>query len=161
MGTFFNIAEMKALWILVPVLTLFASCSEEKPAQQFVLDIEVTTENGYLSYRLTNKFMDVTVHDSTLENVFSIRRDVAENDTVKMIAAMYYRSHDCPVQHALNAEFIKFQSDSGQVMINPNINHPKELDYAVRMINSMLSDEYDLKFIDMQPAIEPDGKMRL
>lgn len=152
---------MKVPRILFPVLMFFASCAEEKPAQQFVLDIEVKTENGYLSYRLTNKCMDVTVHDSTQENTFSIRRDVAENDTVKMIAAMYYRSYDCPVQHALDAEFIRFQSDSGQVMIDPNINHPKELDYAVRMINSMLSDEYDLRFIDMQPAIEPDGKMRL
>lgn len=101
----------------------------------------------------TASFYDWTIGFSNITEEYG--------DTLRQIAKMKAKSYDCREQHALLVDRITFTNDSGTVEIDPNVNHPKEIDAAVRIFNRYAPDEYFLWFIDMQPAIEPNGKMQI
>jgi len=150
---------------LLSLLFAFVSCGEDKPVQHFRLSIETKSERGSIIYDLSDTMLlvhelydlDVMKTNSPAPQCFAVKG----YDTLALIALLDMKTYDCKEQHVLDAISITFWNDTRHVAVDPNINHPKEIDYAVRLINSLVPPEYKLEFIDMQPAIEPDGKLRL
>lgn len=156
---------MKFLRYLLPlVLFSAASCREDTPIHHFELRIVVWSDGGDYEYKLTDSLLtieEVSAANDSMRPKQIIKLSVLDNDSIRLIALLDEKSYGCKEQHALNVSYITFTNDSGGVDVDPNVNHPKELDYAVRLINSLVPAQYKLEFVDMQQAIEPDGKMRL
>lgn len=157
---------MKKLQLVIPFLffVLFSCNEETSPVPHFELEINVNDDIVDVKYVLSDSGLKIiqyappimsTVYDPQL--FFK----VYPKDTLAMIAGMDIKSHDCREQHALDVSSVTFTNDSGSVVVDPNVNHPKELDYAIRMINAAVPPEYRLYFIDMQSAIEPSDKQEL
>ena len=151
--------------LIVLVVFALASCGKDDTVPAFRLEIRVDGPNGDLLYTLSDTGLvmieyNVPLVDNESTEITSTYA-VKELDTLRLISRLDPKAYNCPEQHALDAMNVTFTNDSGTVNVDPNINHPTELDYAVRLINSLVPPEYKLEFIDMQPAIEPDGKLRL
>lgn len=155
---------MKFPRYLALFLCLIVACSEEKSAQHFELVIRVPWDNGFVVYTLEDTSLivqRVPGGNETIKESILFRTTIKDNDSLALINFLDVKAYDCNEQHALLASGITFKNDSGIVQISPDINHPKEIDLAARIINFYVPDMYNLLFIDMQQAIEPDGKMRL
>lgn len=140
------------------------SCGNNEPVRHFIATIDVSNGAGVIRYTLTDSSLEVMDVPGVVESRSSemiLHKLITDNDSLLLIANLDPKMHDCKEQHRLNAERFEFKNDSIHVMVDVNINHPKELDYAVRIINSMVPQQYKLEFIDMQEAIEPDGQLRL
>jgi len=149
--------------LLFSLAFLILSCSD-KPIPHFSLVIENVSGDTTTTYTLTDT--SLLIQQQYALNGSASTVDFAtiakgNSDTLTQIARMKVRSYSCSQQHALIATNITFTNDSGTVHITPNINHPKELDAAVRIFNTYAPKNLQLEFIDMQEAIEPDGQMRL
>lgn len=157
---------MKFLRLLVPVLLLAAiSCGDNKPAQHFELSIEDYKEDGsWICYLLTDTALNIRyspIENNFKDTVVVFHSGIKDNDSLQLLNQMDTRSYSCKEQHSLDVWRVFFRNDSGLVQIDPNVNHPLELDYAVRLINSLVPEDKQLEFMDVQPAIEPDGKLRI
>lgn len=146
------------------LVLLLAACGNEKPVPHFQLTINTGNGTDSLQYQLSDTALTVLKLPRRSENKMAevvFTGAVAGNDTLALIAKLDVKSHDCKEQHALAAIVVSFRNDSALMNVDPNVNHPKELDYAVRLINSLVPAAYRLEFIDMQQAIELDGKLRI
>lgn len=156
---------MKKLFIpVIFLLCVILSCAGSKPVPHFTLNIVVPHESGPYVYELTDSALTIRdPHDPQGDimgkELFHI--EINDNDSLRLVAQMDIKSFDCRKQHALVASAITFITDSSTVNVSPGINHPKELDYAVDIINSLVPDEYKLMFEDMQRAGDPNEKMNI
>jgi hypothetical protein len=140
---------------------LILSCGSDSAKKSFELTISADGAEQEILYVLNEKSLSVyhVTADSEKSDTCSILQSALNyTDTLEMIAHLDNKSFSCSEQHALLANSVRFQNDSTDFMVDPYVNHPKELDYAVRLINSIVSDDLHLQFIDMQGAIEPTNK---
>ncbi len=147
--------------LIIFTALVFGSCGDDEPNREFELTISSDRGSNELYYILNEKSLHVyrITPDSLKNDTASIFQSVLNStDTLSLIALLDVKSFSCKEQHALDARTVRFKNDSVDVLVDPNINHPKELDFAVRLINSIVSEELRLQFIDMQSAIEPTGK---
>lgn len=153
----------KLLPVLLCGLLMIVSCSEPpKPVPHFEMIIQTQNEDLIVTtYVLTDTSLDVRLLSPLVANKNVFHASIPDSDTIRLIAKLDPKWHNCPVQHAVEAGRISFKTDSLDTFFSPNVNHPKEFDYAVRMINSLVPGKMKIEFIDMQTAIEPDGQMRL
>lgn len=155
---------MKILKFCIPLLFFVAASCTSDAIPHFSLVMETTTGDTTIRYTLTDTSIMVqessTLHGFAFSTSFEPIRE-AYNDTLIQISKMKSKSYDCKEQHALLVSKITFTNDSGTVDIDPNINHPKEIDAAVRIFNRYIPEKYRLQFIDMQQAIEPNNKLQL
>lgn len=124
--------------------------------------VQYTLTNDSLSLRYLKN--EILSFDTTMFEVALIEMPEftsAMHDTISLIAKLDKKTYDCPEQHALTKCYVILIRNGKEEQIDPNINHPKELDYAIRTINSLVPEKYKLEFIDMQSAIEPDGKLKI
>jgi hypothetical protein len=157
---------MKFLRLTFPVLIcLFLAGCSDKPAPHFELSIEDYQEDGsWIGYLLTDTALNVrysNIQNDFKDTVVVFHSKIEDNDSLLLINNLDVRSYSCEEQHLLDVWRVFFRNDSGLVQVDPNVNHPVELDYAVRLINSLVPADKDLHFMDVQPAIEPDGKLRI
>ena len=154
---------MKYLAALLPLLILL-SCGKEKPHSHFVLTINVPVGDGNMQYVLSDTSLDVIDQPATNASRTSqspLHYSIVDNDSLALVAQLNAKSYSCREQHALIATDANFVKDSSRFFVTPGINHPKELDIAVRIINSLVPDEYKLQFEDMQRAGDPEDKMNI
>jgi hypothetical protein len=155
---------MKVFRIAAPLLfCLLMSCSSN-PVPHFTLVMTTTHGDTLLTYTLTDTSIMIQDTAPNYRSEWSTLFEpvkLNEERTLKQISTMKARSYDCSEQHALAVSRIRFTNDSGTVDINPNVNHPKEIDEAVRIFNHYGPENRRLLFEDMQQAIEPDGKLRI
>jgi hypothetical protein len=155
---------MKKLLSLAPVLfCVLMSCSDE-PIPKFSLVMHTNYGDTTVTYTLTNS--SITLEEHAPQYTGDWKNDfhsvlLNEASTLSDIAVMDPKSYSCDEQHALAVYSITFTNDSGTFEINPNVNHPQEIDEAVRIFNQYAPENRKLRFEDMQPAIEPTGKMQL
>jgi len=163
---------MKKLNFVIPLFITalvagFTLCNcGDAPAPHFTMMISKSSGMEETRYYVTESSLLIVIlsSDSAQRDSVAVFQSILNRtDTMDLIARMQPSSHSCAEQHALIADRVEYQNDSitNKVNIDPNVNHPVELDYMVRTINGIVPDEYQLQFIDMQPAIEPDGKLRL
>ena len=149
--------------LFAAAVCMLSSCSNE-PVPHFSLVINTNHGDTLLTYTLTDTSITITEtapnYSGDWHNDFHSVMLNEEAALVK-ISKLQAKSYDCDEQHALMAHSVTFSNDSGTVNIDPNVNHPKEIDEAVRIFNEYVPGYRRLEFIDMQPAIEPDGKLRL
>ncbi len=162
-----------AAGFLLIAITFFASCKNEAPRTEFKLMIcsDTTLAGTRVQYILTNDSLsirylknEILSFDTTMFEVALIEMPEftsAMQDTISLIAKLDKKTYDCPEQHALTKCYVILIRNGKGEQIDPNINHPKELDYAIRIINSLVPEKYKLEFVDMQSAIEPDGKLKI
>lgn len=155
---------MKFLRIVIPVsLCLLASCSDE-PVPHFTVSMERTNGDTLITYTLSDTAIEITErapdYEGSWNNSFGTVL-LNEKNALRKIAGMKPKSFDCNEQHALVVDRITFDTDSLSTRIDPNVNHPKEIDEVVRIFNLYVPENRKLEFEDMQPAIEPNGKMQL
>lgn len=156
---------MKLHHFFMPFLFAIAvGCSSNDPVPYFELRIVKTDDSSTWVYTLTDTsvlFQEISdAHGFSLAPI-SAQQMKEHRDTLLAISALDAKAHDFKVQHTLNASEVTFTNDSGTVNVYPDINHAKELDIAVRFLNSVLPEKYHLDFFDMQSAIEPNGKFEL
>lgn len=156
---------MKFFRYLIPAwLCLAISCAEEK-SQHFELSIEDYQEDGsWMGYFLSDTALNVrysNIANNFKDTVLVFHSNVEDSDSLRLINNLDVRTYSCKEQHALDVWRVFFRNDSGLTQVDPNVNHPVELDYAVRLINSLVPADKQLEFMDVQPAIEPDGKLRI
>lgn len=152
------------LMLALLVAIAFVSCNGDKTIPHFELKIEKHTDSTTIVYTLTDTSLLVQEISPTARFTLAPLSRVQmgkHKDTLFAIARLDAKAHDCTLQHALNADEVTFTNDSGTVEVYPDINHAKELDIVVRFLNSVLPEKYHLHFIDMQSAIEPNGKQEL
>jgi hypothetical protein len=150
-------------------LCIYFSClgcgNESSVSEHFELVIAADSRDQIpaLKYTLTDSVLTITELDNALQTDVKILETIAiaGADSVQLIAWLDVKARDCREQHALQEYTIRFSHNDTAVHVDPNVNHPKELDIAVRLINRHVSPKYQLHFTDMQGAIEPDGKMEL
>jgi hypothetical protein len=155
---------MKHIHLLVFSLSFLILSCRDKPIPHFSLVIENVSGDTTTTYTLNDTSLLIQQQYALNGSASTVYfATIAKNyrDTLTQIAQMKVRSYSCSQQHALEATTITFTNDSGTVHITPNINHPKELDAAVRIFNTYAPAHLHLQFVDMQEAIEPDGQMRL
>ena len=146
---------------------VFVSCSEESSVPTFKLNITAYHGGDTVYYCLSDSGLTLDIHaspriTSTTTTTSGLKYyPVSGQDSLQYIAGLDIKAYSCQEQHALMALDVVFTNDSGTVNVNPYVNHPKELDMAVRIINSLVEEKYRLKYEDVQRAIEPIDKMRV
>ncbi len=151
-------------WIALVVVSfslLIASCESDTPKRKFELIISSDRGTTELLYILNEKSLNVyriTTDSFSNDTAFIFQSALNYTDTLSKIALLDVKSFSCSEQHALDAVYVKFGDDSTHVNVDPYVNHPVELDYAVRLINSIVDEDLRLNFIDMQGAIEQTDK---
>lgn len=158
-------AQMSLLriWTFIVIAAgtlLFPACGDESSSDalsdyELQLDADTTGNVHPVDYILTKNTLKVIDHAKTDTLVFAF----PESDTTILISRLDVRARDCEEQHALRGFIITFSRGDSTLNVDPNVNHPKELDYAIRLINSLVKEQYQLHFTDMQPAVEPRDKM--
>jgi hypothetical protein len=157
---------MKLMKLLLPVLFCLAiSCAEEKSQPHFELSIEDYQEDGsWMGYLLTDTSLNIrysNIGNNFKDTIVVFHTKIENNDSLLLVNNLDIRSYSCEEQHLLDVWRVFFRNDSGLVQVDPNVNHPAELDYAVKLINSLVPADKQLEFMDVQPAIEPDGRLRI
>lgn len=157
---------MKLLLFSFPLmLSLITSCSSDKAEKHFELSIEDYRADGsWMGYLLSDTVLNIrysNIENNFRDTIIVFHAKLEDSDTLRLINNLDIQSYSCEEQHALDVWRVFFRNDSGLVQVDPNVNHPVELDYAVRLINSLVPADKQLEFMDVQPAIEPDGKLRI
>lgn len=155
---------MRHFYFYVVLLVCGATACSDDTLPHYTLVIENSHADTTVRYTLTDTSIMVQTIAPLMGTAWSTGfEQIIENnrDTLLQISSMNPKAYDCKEQHALDATRVTFTNDSATFEVDPNVNHPKALDAAVRIFNRYLPATYHLEFIDMQSAIEPDGKMRL
>jgi hypothetical protein len=143
------------------IVMIITSCGSDTPKRGFELIISSDRGATELLYILSEKSLNVYRISSdsfTNDTAFIFQSALNYTDTLSKIALLDVKAFSCSEQHALDASYVKFINDSTNVNVDPYVNHPVELDYAVRLINSIVDEELQLTFLDMQGAIEQTDK---
>lgn len=145
------------------LLVFVAGCRAPQPRHHFLLTIEVPHGMSLWRYELSDTALHFIDMPGVAESRISVSIDtsIADNDSLQLVAKLDPKSFSCGEQHALAASAIYFENDSGHFAVTPGINHPKELDIAVRIINMLVPEGYKLHFEDMQRAGDPGEKMNI
>jgi|GEM_PF-1860304 len=150
---------MKILSVIFPFLlsAVLLSCNEKPVTKtEFVLNIQ--SEAYHLTkvtrYSLTQDSLKVyTINNTNLQLDSIILQIAISDDSLPFVATLQPKSYSCNEQHGLEDAEVQFVRNDTAYKVNPGVNHPKELDVAVRIINTHVPQEYRLKFEDLQPAI--------
>lgn len=138
-------------------IVMLISCrneSEHKPVFELVIQSEDYHLPQMTRYYVTQDSLKVyTMNKSTLERDSTILRVAITEDSLELIYLLDPKSYTCNEQHGLEDAEVQFVRNDTAYKVNPGVNHPKELDVAVRIINTHVPQEYRLKFEDLQPAI--------
>lgn len=147
-------------------LVLSMGCGRETSGfEKFELVLTENAVDGFplLRYTLTDSLLTITQLDSGVSEKGQILQTIPVymEDSLRFISPLDVKARDCREQHALEGFTVLFTRQDTTVHVDPNVNHPKELDYAIRLINRITEPKYHLHFTDMQTAIEPSGKMEI
>jgi hypothetical protein len=138
-------------------VVLLISCrneSEKKPVFELVIQSEAYHLPKMTRYYLTQDSLKVyTMNASAFERDSAILCIALTEDSLGSIYLLNPKSYSCNEQHGLEDSDVQFVRNDTAYKVNPGVNHPKELDIAIRIINSHVPDIYRLKFEDLQPAI--------
>lgn len=138
-------------------IVLLISCrneSEKKHVFELVIQSEAYHLPKMTRYYVTQDSLKIyTINTSTLERDSAILRVALTEDSLGSIYFLNPKSYSCNEQHGLEDADVQFVRNDTAYKVNPGVNHPKELDLAVRIINAHVPDEYRLTFEDLQPAI--------
>jgi hypothetical protein len=142
---------------LVLFVVLLISCrneSEQKPVFELVIQSEAYHLPKKTRYYVTQDSLKVfTMNKSTFNRDSAILRIALTEDSLGSIYFLNPKSYTCNEQHGLEDTDVQFVRNDTAYNVIPGVNHPKELDIAIRIINSHVPDTYRLKFEDLQPAI--------
>ncbi|MFM2018826.1 MAG: hypothetical protein RL007_2482 [Bacteroidota bacterium] len=138
-------------------VVLLISCRNE-PEQKPVFELVIQSEAYHLPqmtrYYVTQDSLKVyTMNASSLKRDSAILLIPISEDSLESIYLLNPKSYSCNEQHGLEDADVQFVRNDTAYKVNPGVNHPKELDVAVRIINAHVPHEYRLKFEDLQPAI--------
>ena len=144
------------------VMIVLTSCEEDQPPEHFRLDLRSDTldDGQFYEYVLTDSSFQLLFGKEDHQAQF-IDTLIGNWDSLPLIAQLDIKAHDCREQHAVQNIYITFEKNGRTVVVDPNVNHPKELDIAVRIINQLSPPQFRLEFIDMQSAIEPGDRMQI
>jgi hypothetical protein len=136
---------------------LLISCrneSEKKRVFELVIQSEAYHLPKMTRYYVTHDSLKVyTMNASAFERDSTIMRIAITEDSLGSIYLLNPKSYSCNEQHGLEDSDVQFVRNDTAYKVNPGVNHPKELDIAIRIINSHVPEAYRLKFEDLQPAI--------
>lgn len=109
---------------------------------------------GAVLYNLTQDSLSVFImNNENIRNDSAVFRSAVKSDSLAAIYFLNAKSYSCNEQHGLEDSDVQFVRNDTAYKVNPGVNHPKELDVAVRIINAHVPHEYRLTFEDLQPAI--------
>jgi hypothetical protein len=105
-------------------------------------------------YSITQDSLKVfSINSATLQQDSAITRIALTDDSLKLIYVLDPESYSCNEQHGLEDSDVQFVRNDSVYKVTSGVNHPKELDIAVRIINAHVPREFRLEFEDLQPAI--------
>ena len=152
------------LALIIILIVTFASCGSDNH-ETFELKITGPPrgQSVRVEYILTQDSLIVKLNSdfNNIPDSILLSLNVSSDDSVQHVRFIDSNKFDCSEQHALLGCEITFKDAGKSIQIDGNINHPKELDYFVRLVNEVVEEQYQLRYIDMQPAIEPDGKLEI
>ena len=142
------------LALFIVMLTSCRNEAEQKPVFELVIQSEDYHLPQMTRYYVTQDSLKVyTMNKSTLERDSTILRVAITEDSLTLIYLLNPKSYTCNEQHGLEDADVQFVRNDTAYKVNPGVNHPKELDVAIRIINTHVPQEYRLNFEDLQPAI--------
>lgn len=160
-----NLQPCFASVIILFIAIHITGCGESGHTQdqQFLLTIQRYDGETNLIYDLTDTSLTVTqIRYPAQTDSLICHIPISGNDSLLLVSKLDIKSRDCSEQHLLVCNTVSFSiNNTLPRIVDPGVNHPKELDIAVRIINSYLSEKYRLFYLDEQRAIDEIEKLNV